>query len=377
MTINYTLEGANKTILYRASAYSNNPDITLSDVYQRFETGQSLASISADMPEIPKNKLLFARAFFASMNPEAYASSTVTPMRVLVDENVDPHIVTDTAREVFGHATHVSFVGLAYKRDVDVYKHALKNRYDLIVSKDMALVKSRATWDLSRCAHEFYQWRLNSGCNTTGDYIARLPRILHVMGANLSGEDIANNLKRNHRHVAAIFDEAASPTIQLHRDEAKPGKHFLEFIEDGRFQKLKSMRDGIVTQIMDAFCMDEEGTPNKQVAAMIKRVVEHEMYSQSRQPFYQKLSDDLKRESVCRSIIETAHPQASEHELANQITDYRMRGVVSVFNPNANIEPQKRNKDPLMVPVASRLKKFKKTGQLMVGRMAPRPLALA
>jgi predicted nuclease of predicted toxin-antitoxin system len=226
MTVNYTIEDADKTVLYRASRYSDGPDVTLWDVYNKFEMGQSLGEISQDLPDVPKNKLLFARAFFASVNPQAYASSTISPLKVLVDENVDPHIVTDTAREVFGHATHVSFVGLAFKRDVDVYAFALRQRYNLIISKDLALIKSRATWDLTRCAHEFFQWRLNAGNNTTGEYIAQLPRILHVIGANLSGEDIARNLQNNCRDVAAIFDEASSPTIQLHRDEAKPGKHF-------------------------------------------------------------------------------------------------------------------------------------------------------
>ena len=372
MSVNYTLTDADKTILYRAPVNSDLPNVTLWDVYQRFEQGQSLTAIATDIPEVPKNKLLLARAFFASMNPKAYASSTITPLRVLVDENIDAHIVTDTARKVFGHATHVSFVGLAYKRDVDVYAYALKHRINLIASKDLALIKSRATWDLTRCAHEFFQWRLNAGNNTTGEYIARLPRILHVMGANLSGEDIAQNFEINHRHVGAIFDEAASPTIQLHRDGAKPGKHLFEFVEDGRFHKLKDMRDHIVGCVMNEFGMTDTSTKSdRHVAAMIKRVVEHEMHSQGRQAFYHKLSDVLKKESVFRAIVETAEPLQHADNLSRRIDDYRMRGVVSVFNPQARVERKKRKRDPLTVPIAARLQRFRGTGTVMVGRIAP------
>jgi hypothetical protein len=181
MTLHYTLANADEKILLRGSSFTDQPQITLLDVYDKFKSGQTLNSIARDIPTLPRTKLLFARAFFASVNPEAYRTSKVTPLRVICDENVDPHIATDKARETFGEATHVSFLGLAYSRDVDIWKYAVQNQYNLIISRDKAIIKTRPTWDLTRCAHEFWQWRLNSGNNSRGG-----PTLLDRLAAKLS-----------------------------------------------------------------------------------------------------------------------------------------------------------------------------------------------
>lgn len=367
MSVHYTLANADEKVLMRHDPNVYDRDLTLMDVYKRFERGQTLEEISKDIPELPRTKLLFARAFFASANPQAYQASAVTPLKVVCDENIDPHISTDMARQTFGEATHVSFLGLADSRDVDIWKYAVRNRVNLILSRDKALVKTRPTWDLTRCSHEFWQWRLNAGNNAIGSYIRKLPRILHVEGSATSSEEIGRRLHEHHRQITEIFEEAISPTISLYAHQAKPGKHFLEFIEEGRFERMRQTRDEIVAMVHGV-------VGGEKISPMLKRIVEFEMYNKTLSPVYMKMSDELKKEIVFRSIVDevTLDDQNVQRQV---IDDYKTRGLVSIFNPKAEVIHLSQSKpitsvDPLTISIQNRLQRYRRSGQLLISRRA-------
>jgi hypothetical protein len=126
---------------------------------------------------------------------------------------------------------------------------------------------------------------------------------------------------------------------------------------------MRRMRDEIVDMIHTTI-----GGGN--VYPMVKRIVEFEMNHQLSKPFYHKLSDELKKEVVFRSIVEAS--EVSDKNVQQQvIEEYKGRGVVSIFNPHGMIETKTTKPiqvDPLLVPLKNRLDKFRQTGALLVSR---------
>lgn len=380
----YSLKRAHEIVLYKP-AYSmktwlsrliarykrwRSPDkdvVKLSDVYSELALGQTLQNIRKKFPNVPRKKLLFARAFFAAVNPDAYQQASIRPLRILCDENVDNHHVVDNARRIFGYATHVSFVGLATEKDIDVWKYAVKNKIDLIVTRDCAMVRERKTIDLTACAHQSWQWRSNANPDFSHQHFSRMPRILHVKGVKLDGIKIAKHMSIHARQIVEIFEEATSPTIELYADKVKPGKHFLEFIEEGLFERQRRMRDEIVDDIIESipFLKLDFLGEHKNSLNMLKRIVEHEMYEQERHKAFRKLSPQYQKNTITLNIIGDFYkePKSSFDIILH---DYKQRGIKSIFN-NAVEEGGAAEADILtVVPLMKRLKHYKEGNRIPV-----------
>jgi len=212
--------------------------------------GQTLPEIKHDLPQIPLPKLLHARSFFASQYPELYNPHFSDNFKVLVDENLDPHFVTDGARRAFGQAVHVSFVDLDTESDLEVWKYACANQFNLIVTKDRAEVKGRKHLDLTRCATLTWKWDMQMHNGLVSDRLRNRPRILQVMNASMSGQDISASLIAQNRSIAEIFEECISPKIELGKSYVRPGESFLE-IMNGKIspeleQKITKYTDKLV-----------------------------------------------------------------------------------------------------------------------------------
>lgn len=344
----YSIENAHEKIIHTHRVDSGNgyrtSDISLLHLYNRLVYGQKLVEIRQDFPQITTSKLLLSRAFFAAANPDAYQNRPVSNLRVLVDENIDEHYVTDAARNAFGYATHVAFEGLADDKDIRLWKYAIENNYNLIITKDRATVSSRGTMDMTLCAENSWRFRLNANEWAVTPSLERLPRLLHIMDGESKGIEIAKLLNTHRAGVVDVFEECASPIIQLHSNSVKPGKPLMELIARGKFEKLKRQRDLVVQRLvadygLDVFIKNPFGRSavrqQKHVIAMLKRIAEHEMREQLARQNGRLLPDDTIVQKV-RKVLAPTLTSLNEYDLAQMnalVERYKSNGIESVMAP--------------------------------------------
>lgn len=348
----YTLQTARDKIVHHNQVNIHgglvSSEISLHHLYLRLMLGQSLPEIRADFPQMKRSRLLLARAFFYASNPDAYQNRATQNLKVLVDENVDEHVVTDTARRAFGRATHVSFEGLADNKDIDLWKFAVKNNFNLIVSKDRARIRSRSTMDLTLCAETSWHYRLKANGWGMTSSMERLPRILHIMDGSLVGQDIANLLIKHKSKIFELFEEASSPSIQVSRDLVKPGKNILEIAAEGQFEKLRDQRDSVVQVLLkdygiESAIVDLESKQERQllhdIATQLKRIAEHEMLEQLILKKGHMISDANLIRRV-KQIVPPVVGDVSDEEVEAYkliIADYKNRGIGSVMAPDNRV----------------------------------------
>ena len=255
--------------------------IRLIRLLHRLQAGQTLAEIKRDIPDITMKALLYARAYYAAHFPDHYKSTFRSSIeRVLVDENLDQHIVTDGARRAFGRAAHIDYADMRSAPDIQVWKYACQNGFNAIISKDRAQVISRKHLDLTRCAVLAWKMRLQTNGGYVDKYLRALPKIIHVRGDRVAGRQIAKMLVVHRQSIAEIFDECTSPIIELSVGAAKPGDSYIDIFEGGRKRRLLNHRDMIVRGVVSEFDMSHLPVKErKAVVAKIKRMVEHMLKS--------------------------------------------------------------------------------------------------
>ncbi len=218
-------------LVHRERILNGLPDqITLGEVYDAFEDGKTFDQILNDIVEISPQSVLLGRAFYMAANPAGYSVSRDRQyLRVLCDENSDPRALTDGAREVFGYASHTSFEGLTGQPDSKVWSKS-SGKFNLIVTKDRAVKKSRDTMDtidLTRCA--LLRWK--HALKYRGEIPRELPVLLHVMDAEASGSKIKNLLRKHKQSIFEIYEERVSPVIELYDHKVNPGITGAEILE--------------------------------------------------------------------------------------------------------------------------------------------------
>jgi hypothetical protein len=203
--------------------------ITLGQVYDAFESGQTFDEILDEIDGISPQSILLGRAFYMATNPMGYAGRKQQYLRILCDENGDERALTDGAREVFGYASHTSFEGLTGQPDSRVWSKS-SGKFNLIITKDKAVKKSRKsmeTIDLTRCA--LLRWKY--AVKYRGENPRELPVLLHVMDHEASGGKIKNLLRKHKQAIFEIYEERISPIIELHDHKVCPGITGAEILE--------------------------------------------------------------------------------------------------------------------------------------------------
>lgn len=252
--------------------------VRLVAILHRIAMGQTLPEIKAELPTIPTNSLLHARAYFASQYPDLYKPHYPNEFKVLVDENIDPHFATDGARRAFGEAAHVSFHDLSKQTDLEVWKYACANKFNMIVTKDRAVVPSRKHIDLTRCAELKWKWRLQVNNGNVDTYLRQLPRIAHIRNASASGREIAVMLMTQKENIAEIYEEAVSPNIEISSNGVTSGKDYLEILYGRRNAKLESrisMHTDIILEEMELEHLDKN--KRKRIRETVRNLVKLRM----------------------------------------------------------------------------------------------------
>ncbi|PCI01472.1 MAG: hypothetical protein COB76_01350 [Alphaproteobacteria bacterium] len=252
--------------------------IPLSRVYNALSENKTFPEIQDEIEGITPKSILLARAFYMAANPVQPTGRRQQYLRVLCDANIDESYLTDGARQIFGYATHTNFDGLTDAKDSQVWARSC-GRYNLIVTKDSAVkesLKTMDTIDLTRCALLRWKTVLKNNGGQIDETLRNLPVLVHIKDSRLKGHEIKNLLRKHRNTIFEIYDERVSPVIEVSKNTAKPGIHFLELMEGGTKERAKKLRDTWVDVIEGEWFKGYRDQGNfKHVRAMIKRVVEY------------------------------------------------------------------------------------------------------
>jgi hypothetical protein len=301
--------------------------VRLQAILFRLKEGQTLPEIKRDLPEVPISKLLHARSYFAATYPELYRPHFSEGFKVLVDENLDPHYVTDATRRAFGEAVHISFVPTNYiKRssyaygtkdvmDIELWKYACANQFNLIVTKDKAEVEGRKHIDLTRCVTMRWKWRLQVNGGRVDSQLRQLPKILHFREADISGREAASRLFTNRDSIIEIFEESVSPIIELHKYTAKPGRNFMEILKGKIDPKLQRRITEETDRLMPEMDVDLlETSARKRIRKTVRNEVMLEIegdFSKSVCERRRRLLNDYIAQVIAEEIEKKRPPQSS------------------------------------------------------------------
>ena len=293
----------------------------------RLRAGQTLPEIKRDLPEIPTARLLHARSYYAAMYPELYQPHVSEGFKVLVDENLDPHYVTDAARRAFGEAVHVTFIpvdrikassyayGTKDVMDIELWKYACANHFNLIVTKDKAEVEGRKHLDLTRCAVMKWKWHLQVNGGIVDEHLRDLPKIVHIRQADMNGKDVASRLTSNRDSIIGIFEESVSPIIELHKNAATPGRNFLEILKGKIDPKLQERITRETDRIMKERDVDSlESCARKRIRKTIRHDVMLDLAGDASRLLSDKRTrelNDMVAKAIEEAIETSTSPQSS------------------------------------------------------------------
>jgi len=277
--------------------------VRLQAVLFRLKMGQTLPEIKRDLPEISTSRLLHARAYFAAQYPKEYKPHFEDGFKILIDENLDPHFTTDGARRAFGEAVHVSFVDLDTKTDLDVWRYACANEFNMIVTKDRAEVEGRKHLDLTRCATLKWKWRMQVNGGKVDWYLRQLPRILHIKDADIHGKEVAARLQDHKETIEEIFEEPISPIIEVHKKSVSPGENFIDILQGKTCEILERHISRHTDRLISELGIDTsglDGLAHKKMRHRARNIVTLEMGGDyTKIPF----SGSRKRQELINSTI--------------------------------------------------------------------------
>jgi len=253
-------------------------EITLADVYEAFAAGKTFPEIQDEIEGITPKTILLGRAFYMAAHPVAYAGRKQQYLRVLCDANIDSAHLTDGARQVFGYATHIDFVGLRDAKDSRIWT-AANGRFNAILTKDRAVIKKRKSMeviDLTRCALLRWKHILKNNGGIVDDALRGMPVLIHVMDARLKGPAITKLLRKHRQSIFEIYEERVSPIIELHKHKACPGIRYNEIIDSQ--EKIKESQEEIKDRCemwVSAWLNKIEHLSNGHYASLSKDEQEH------------------------------------------------------------------------------------------------------
>lgn len=127
--------------------------ITLKEIHDYLARGMTTKNIVQMRPEIRPESVTLARAFLIANSASEYDKTikNQTPeknYRILIDENLPPSMIA-ALHDRYGYITHTEYVGLNSKKDPEVWKWAVNNNIDAILTRDR---NKKSKQDLTRIA---------------------------------------------------------------------------------------------------------------------------------------------------------------------------------------------------------------------------------
>lgn len=157
--------------------------ITVKDVLAILLVGGDEDDVRIAYPMIDDKSIRSCQAFLKSKFPQLYEEIYGPPwenFKILLDENIPLSLIPELHN--FGHIDSVIMRGWSGKKDSALYRYAIGNGYDAIVTRDKAQVSSRQGRDLTNIALDLRRNFMRSvdmdGNSIVSDQTQRLPVLL-------------------------------------------------------------------------------------------------------------------------------------------------------------------------------------------------------
>lgn len=207
-----------ETIVHQKNAPSGC-DITYGEISSLLDAGLSDAEIRAHKKPfafLTKRKMTQIRAYYMMEQQQARRSNG---LRVLCDENASKgHLMS--CFNVFGLSTSANFAGITSEKDQEVWRHAVDNEIDLIITYDLHLLekvrdetperKARRENDLTHIAREAWAEQAK------GDYPEkRLPMLVHLTPETFIADVFDASLNKYASDIFNLHANRAAPVLRL------------------------------------------------------------------------------------------------------------------------------------------------------------------
>jgi hypothetical protein len=257
------------TILQRAKGSS--PPVTVREIFNLLAEKGSTKDILRTRPDIRHETISLARAFLIANHPKLYQEidkrKPLKDYRILIDENISARL-SPLVRNGFGYITHTNFVGLAGKKDPQVWEWAVNNRIDAIITGDQV---RKTDQDLTEIAvRSTLAMIAKSGADKVD--FASLPLIIHIDCENKvtkTAAQLFNRYKNGiHRHIEA----RVTPYIKVTESGIRSGPPYTELLP--RPPTGQHNYESWVKKWMDAILAQHNGPMTPEIEQNVRRIVE-------------------------------------------------------------------------------------------------------
>ncbi|MBI4030737.1 MAG: DUF5615 family PIN-like protein [Proteobacteria bacterium] len=191
--------------------------ITLQQVYDYLSRGLTTKGIMRVDPRIRPETVALARACLIANYPHLYAAlvkkAPETEYKVLVDENISPRVLPGLC-DYFRHLTHTGFEKLNGKKDSEVWRWAVNNSFDAILTHDM---RNKSDEDLTYIAVKEAMGIIEKEASDKRERVdlSSLPLVIHVLPDRKLKDTLPQLIKSFRQAVYHYLENRVSPYIEI------------------------------------------------------------------------------------------------------------------------------------------------------------------
>ncbi len=218
--------GTDDFIIQNFAEDTQIPPIRFGQLRPFLEDDAGRKHILAAFPFMRPKTVFRAKGYFqAKVHPGPHTGRGGNTLRVLCDENIS-FVHMRTCQRLFGYATHIAFENMRAQPDTDVWRFAVEQGFDLVLTHDS---RNKDGGDLTHIALADWQRHMLDPAIPL-ERLDRLPMLLHI-------NDEARDGDRFGKIVAAAFDrileaqaQRAGPVLVLNQGGLRTGVHAFDLL---------------------------------------------------------------------------------------------------------------------------------------------------
>jgi predicted nuclease of predicted toxin-antitoxin system len=264
------------TILQRAFGRGGKP-VTVRDIFNLLAAEKgSTKKILRARPDIRHETISLGRAFLIANHPELYEEivkkKPLKDYRILIDENISARVAPNI-RDGFGYITHTNFVGLAGKKDPEVWAWAVNNRIDAIITRDQV---RKTDQDLTEIAVRSTLAMMAREGQDKVDF-ASLPLIIHVDCMKDVTHTVGRLFNRYRNGIQRHMEARITPYIKVGETGIQSGPPYTDLLPEppkGEQRDFDNRYREWVQRWMKAILDQHKGPLTPELEKQVRRIVE-------------------------------------------------------------------------------------------------------
>lgn len=206
--------------------------ITLQHVYNYLSLGLTTKGIVRADPRIRPETVSLARACLVANYPELYDAlvkkAPETEYKALVDENISPRVLPGL-RDYFRYLAHTGFKKLNGQEDREVWRWAVNNSYDAILTCDL---RNKSEKDLTYIAVQEALGIIEQEASALQERVdlSSLPLVIHVRMERKLKDTLPKLMKQFRKAVYHYIENRVTPYIEVSRSGVSCGPTYADLV---------------------------------------------------------------------------------------------------------------------------------------------------